>query len=136
MLGLWSCRTLPLVSPPHPLGACGIHSPHPKSHLAAIFEAVGAAVDALYSGPEAFEVAQAYVKAAKLEGAPDNRTLLLDAALCDALFKGVVKKGEIFPTTLPKAGGGRFLRAALCAILLVCHICRGSPPSLPPWRCC
>ena len=73
----------------------------------AIFEAVGASPDALYSAPEAFEVAQAYVRAAKLEeGAPDNRTLLLDAALCDGLFKGLVKKGETFPTTLPKVGVG------------------------------
>lgn len=32
-----------------------------------------------------------------------NRTLLLDAALCDGLFKGTIKKGETFPTHLPKA---------------------------------
>jgi translation initiation factor 2D len=66
---------------------------------------VGASPDSLYSAPEAFEVAQAYVKAAKLEeGAPDPRTLVLDVALCDGLFKGVVKKGDTFPTTLPKVG--------------------------------
>jgi hypothetical protein len=52
-------------------------------------------------------VAQAYVKAAGLEeGAPDNRTLVLDIALCDGLFKGVVKKGETFPTHLPKVKRG------------------------------
>ncbi|KAI8463967.1 MAG: hypothetical protein J3K34DRAFT_129977 [Monoraphidium minutum] len=76
----------------------------PTRELKAIFEAVGASPDALYSGPEASEVALAYVKAAKLEeGAPDGRSLLLDAALCDGLFKGLVKKGELYPTTLPKA---------------------------------
>lgn len=85
----------------------------------AVFEAVGADVDGLYSAPEAFEVAQAYAKAAKLEeGAQDNKTLVLDAALCDALFKGVVKKGETYPTHLAKAraqlgarGGGPRLAA-------------------------
>jgi translation initiation factor 2D len=66
---------------------------------------VGASLDALYSAPEAFEVAQAYVREARLEeGAPDNRTLVLDVVLCDALFKGVVKKGELYPTTLAKVG--------------------------------
>lgn len=49
-------------------------------------------------------MALAYVKAANLEAnAPDARTLVLDPTLCDALFKGVVKKGEAYPTTLPKA---------------------------------
>lgn len=39
---------------------------------------------------EVADVAFAYVKSARLEeGAPDERTLVLDATLCDALFKGV-----------------------------------------------
>lgn len=97
-------RDCPLLLPPSPAPPGAAPPPPP-----AIFEAVGASTDALYSAPEAFEVAQAYVRAAKLEeGAPDTRSLLLDAPLCDGLFKGLVKKGETFPTTLPKV-----MRAAL-----------------------
>jgi translation initiation factor 2D len=34
---------------------------------------------------------------------PAARFLLLDPTLCDALFKGVIKKGQPFPTALDKA---------------------------------
>jgi hypothetical protein len=37
-------------------------------------------------------------------GAPDARMLLLDPVLCDALYKGIIKKGEIFPTHIAKVG--------------------------------
>ncbi len=46
--------------------------------------------EGLYTASEAAEVAFAYVKAAGLDApgtAPDNRTLLLNPTLCDALFK-------------------------------------------------
>lgn len=49
-------------------------------------------------------MAQRYVKAAKLdERGPSPRHLLLDPLLCDALFKGSIKKGSPYPTTLDKA---------------------------------
>lgn len=63
---------------------------------------MGADPDGLYSAAECADVASSYSKRLE-EGAPDARTLLLDATMCDALFKGIVKKGETFPTTLPKA---------------------------------
>eukprot|EP00775_Hariotina_reticulata_P004819 gene4819-5066_t len=34
---------------------------------------------------------------------PDNKTLVLDAHLCDALYKGLIKKGELYPTHIAKA---------------------------------
>jgi translation initiation factor 2D len=74
--------------------------------IKALFEAVGQPPDRLYSAPEAADAALRYVAQARLEeGAPDSRSIVLDALLCDALFKGVVntKKGELYPSTLAKA---------------------------------
>ncbi|KAG2432033.1 hypothetical protein HYH02_013103 [Chlamydomonas schloesseri] len=81
----------------------------PGRELRPIFEELKLNPEALYTGAEAAEVAFAYVKAAGLDdparGAqlPDNRTLQLNPLLCDALFKGFIKKGETYPTHLPKA---------------------------------
>lgn len=47
-----------------------------------------------------------YAKLAQLDVmAPGNRTLVLDAVLCDALYKGLIKKGELYPTHIPKVMG-------------------------------
>jgi translation initiation factor 2D len=71
--------------------------------LAGVFEAVQAAADGLYTANEAYEVVSAYAKQADLEaGAPDNKTLVLDPLLCDALYKGTIKKGEFYPTHIAK----------------------------------
>lgn len=57
-------------------------SPRP----AGIFEAVGANPDGVYTAAAAGEVAFAYAKQQQLDvQAPDDRTLLLDPHLCDAL---------------------------------------------------
>ncbi len=70
----------------------------------AVFEALGLPTDGLYTAAEAGEAAFGYVKHAQLEArSPDSRTLELDALLCDALFKGLIKKGDAYPTHLPKA---------------------------------
>jgi len=91
--------------------------------LRPVFEALGLQHDALYTEKELGEVGFAYVKHANLENsAPDAKTIVLDVILCDALFKGLVKKGEPFPSTLPKAD----LREALmrrCGAQ--CRITRG-----------
>lgn len=53
---------------------------------AAIFQAAGADTSAAYTAVEVGEVAFAYAKQQQLDTqGPDERTLLLDAALCDAL---------------------------------------------------
>ena len=56
-----------------------------------------------------------YVASAQLDkGAPDKHHIVLDPCLCDALFKGLVKKGERFPTHLAKSD----LRGALMRRML------------------
>lgn len=53
---------------------------------AAVFQAVGADVSGCYTAAEAGEVAFAYAKQQQLDvQGPDERTLLLDVVLCDAL---------------------------------------------------
>ncbi|GLC72504.1 hypothetical protein PLESTF_001258200 [Pleodorina starrii] len=96
----------------------------PGKELRPVFEELGLNSEALYSAAEAAEVAFGYVKAASLEqGAPDNRTIVLNPTLCDALFKGLIKKGEIFPTHLAKAD----LREAFMRRMhLQCRITKGN----------
>ncbi|CAD7700468.1 unnamed protein product [Ostreobium quekettii] len=76
----------------------------PSRELQPIFKAVERPIDGLYDAKEAGDVAFDYVKLADLDkGVPDNKYIVLDPHLCDALFKGLIKKGERFPTHLAKA---------------------------------
>ena len=60
--------------------------------------------DALYPPAVAKDVVWAYVSAAGLEnGAPSRGHVMLDPTLCDALFKGVLKKGDVYPTHMLKS---------------------------------
>ena len=55
--------------------------------------------DAAYSPAEAKAVVVAYATAKGLDrGAPSKAHVVLDPHLCDALFKGVLKKGDAYPT--------------------------------------
>ena len=71
--------------------------------LREVLEALNLSSEILLTEKEAGEVVFAYVKEAELEDPGDRQTIILDALLCDALFKGLVKKGEPFPSKLPKA---------------------------------
>ncbi|EFJ51539.1 hypothetical protein VOLCADRAFT_56991 [Volvox carteri f. nagariensis] len=95
----------------------------PGKELRPVFEEAGLNPEALYTAAEAAEAAFAFVKVAGLEqGAPDNRTIVLNATLCDALFKGLIKKGELYPTHLAKSD----LRESLMRRMhLQCRITRG-----------
>jgi translation initiation factor 2D len=76
----------------------------PGKELKPVLEAVGALPDG-GSGMSAQAVSRAVeAYAAKLASADGGRAVVLDATLCDALLKGVLKKGELYPETLPKAG--------------------------------
>ncbi|KXZ46941.1 hypothetical protein GPECTOR_39g435 [Gonium pectorale] len=76
----------------------------PGKELRPVFEELGLNPEGLYAAADAAEAAFAYVKHANLEAnAPDNKTIVLDPTLCDALFKGLIKKGELYPTHLAKA---------------------------------
>ena len=66
----------------------------PGKELRPVFEALGVQHEALMTEKEVGEVGVAYVKAAKLDdGVADQRNILLDVTLCDALFK--VCSGEL-----------------------------------------
>ena len=57
------------------------------------------APDTLYTREGAAAVAEAYCDLADLAaGAPSRAHITLDAVLCDALFKGVLRKGDPYPT--------------------------------------
>lgn len=59
--------------------------------------------DGLYSPADVGEAALAYVKQAQLDAqSPDQRTVVLDVLLCDALYKGAIKKGDAYPTHASK----------------------------------
>ena len=75
----------------------------PPTGAAAIFAALDPAEypfeDAAYSPAEAKSVVAAYAAAKGLDrGAPSKAHVVLDPHLCDALFKGVLKKGDAYPT--------------------------------------
>ncbi|KAF8056147.1 Eif2d [Scenedesmus sp. PABB004] len=76
----------------------------PSREVKPIFEAVGADPDGYYSAAAAGCVPFDYAAVAGLDAmAPDPTIIMLDPVLCDALFKGVLRKGELFPTHIPKA---------------------------------
>ncbi|KAL6756369.1 putative Ligatin [Haematococcus lacustris] len=76
----------------------------PGRELKPVLEAVGLAPDGLYTALQIREAGFAYVKAAGLgDKSCDPQSLQLDVLLCDALFHGLIKKGELYPTHLAKA---------------------------------
>ena len=75
----------------------------PPTCAAAIFAALDPAEypfeNATYSPAEAKAAVAAYAAAKGLDrGAPSKAHVVLDPQLCDALFKGVLKKGDAYPT--------------------------------------
>eukprot|EP00897_Mesotaenium_endlicherianum_P008456 jgi/Mesen1/7639/ME000004S07907 len=84
-------------------------------HVAAVLEAVGGADAAaggrFYTAQEAADVAATYVERAGLAKSTDGAVVVLDAVLCDALFKGAVKKGAAYPTEVHRRDlGPAFVR--------------------------
>ncbi|EFJ36653.1 hypothetical protein SELMODRAFT_77083 [Selaginella moellendorffii] len=82
----------------------------PTHHVAPILNAVGADASKFYTAAEASEVVFSYVDKESLVK-PDNKAVVaLDAVLCDALFKGAVKKGSSYPSEVLKRDlGATFL---------------------------
>lgn len=74
----------------------------PSVHVNPIFSSVGADKAKLYSASEATNVVFSYIEQEKLVKPTDKATVVLDAALCDALYKGVIKKGSTYPTEVHK----------------------------------
>ena len=83
---------------PQPLRLEETYKPH--VNLTRVLEAIDAPTDALYTGQEARELVVKYVS---VKGLDAGKSVTLDPQLCDALFKGVLKKGDAFPTHMSKS---------------------------------
>ncbi|CAI0459140.1 unnamed protein product [Linum tenue] len=66
------------------------------------FPSVGADTGRLYSGSEASDVVFQYVEKENLVKPTDKSTVVLDPPLCDALFKGAIKKGSTYHNVIHK----------------------------------
>lgn len=74
----------------------------PSVHVNPIFTSVGADTRQLYTQSEASEVVFAYVEKENLVKPTNKSIVVLDAILCDALFKGAIKKGTTYPSEIHK----------------------------------
>ncbi|THU44455.1 hypothetical protein C4D60_Mb02t07550 [Musa balbisiana] len=82
----------------------------PSTHVKSIFTAVGADTGSYYSASDATDIAFRYVEKENLVKPTDKAMVALDAALCDALYKGAIKKGSTYPTEVHKKDlGSTFL---------------------------
>jgi translation initiation factor 2D len=78
----------------------------PSVHVNPIFASVGADVGKLFSATEATEIVFKYIEKENLVKPTNKSTVVLDAILCDALFKGAIKKGSTYPTEIHKKDVG------------------------------
>ncbi|KAJ0603929.1 putative SUI1 domain, PUA domain, PUA-like superfamily, SUI1 domain superfamily, Pre-PUA protein [Helianthus annuus] len=74
----------------------------PSVHVNPIFTSVGADTRQLYTQSEATEVVFAYIEKENLVKPTNKSIVVLDAILCDALFKGAIKKGSTYPSEIHK----------------------------------
>ncbi|KAJ6827795.1 eukaryotic translation initiation factor 2D [Iris pallida] len=74
----------------------------PSTHVNTIFTSIGAETGKYYAASEAADVVFRYVEKENLVKPMDKATVVLDATLCDALYKGAIKKGSSYPTTIHK----------------------------------
>lgn len=74
----------------------------PSVHVNPVFTAVGADKGGLYSASDATAIVFKYVENENLVKPTDKSIVVLNALLCDALFKGTIKKGSTYPTEIHK----------------------------------
>ncbi|XP_059631037.1 uncharacterized protein LOC132273942 [Cornus florida] len=74
----------------------------PSVHVKHIFSSVGADTAKLYSASEASDIVFSYIEKENLVKPTDKSQVVLDPILCDALFKGAIKKGTTYPTHIHK----------------------------------
>ncbi|GAU26594.1 hypothetical protein TSUD_267090 [Trifolium subterraneum] len=79
----------------------------PSVHVNPIFSSVGADTGKLYTASEATDIVFAYVEKENLVKPINKSLVILDATLCDALFKGAIKKGTTYPTEIHKKDIGQ-----------------------------
>ncbi|KAK8698340.1 hypothetical protein V6N13_114464 [Hibiscus sabdariffa] len=71
-------------------------------HVNPIFASVGAETGKLYLASEAADIVFQYIEKENLVKQTNKAIVVLDATLCDALFKGAIKKGSAYPTEIHK----------------------------------
>ncbi|RVW60110.1 hypothetical protein CK203_086560 [Vitis vinifera] len=71
-------------------------------HVNPIFASVGVDTGKLFSASEATDIVFRYIEKENLVKPTDKSMVVLDAILCDALFKGAIKKGSTYPTAIHK----------------------------------
>ncbi|KAE8671034.1 putative serine/threonine-protein kinase cx32 [Hibiscus syriacus] len=71
-------------------------------HVNPIFASVGADTGKLHLASEATDIVFKYVEKENLVKQTNKAIVVLDASLCDALFKGAIKKGSTYPTEIHK----------------------------------
>ncbi|RLN09659.1 eukaryotic translation initiation factor 2D [Panicum miliaceum] len=81
----------------------------PSSHVKPIFMAVEADMEKYYSASEASDVVFRYIEKENLVKPTDKAKVILDVTLCDALYKGAIKKGSAYPTEIHKKDLGSTL---------------------------
>ncbi|KAF5936814.1 hypothetical protein HYC85_024320 [Camellia sinensis] len=74
----------------------------PIVHVNPIFASVGTDTSKLYSASEATDVVFKYIEQENLIKPTNKSIVILDATLCDALYKGTIKKGSTYPTEIHK----------------------------------
>lgn len=74
----------------------------PSVHVNPIFASVGADTGRLYTFSEACDVVFNYIEKENLVKSTAKSIVVLDPTLCDALFKGAIKKGTTYPTEIHK----------------------------------
>ncbi|KAK6116717.1 hypothetical protein DH2020_049537 [Rehmannia glutinosa] len=79
----------------------------PSAHVNPIFAAIGADTGKLYNASEASEIVFGYIEKENLVKQTDKSIVVLDTTLCDALFKGAIKKGSMYPTEIHKKDIGQ-----------------------------
>ncbi|KAF3787587.1 Eukaryotic translation initiation factor 2D [Nymphaea thermarum] len=97
------------------------------THVNPILAAVGADPGKYFSASEASEIVFSYIEKENLVKPTNKAIIVLDAALCDALYKGSVKKGSTYPTEIHK----KDLGAAFLNRMQVHHrVTRGSDSTI------
>lgn len=74
----------------------------PSVHVNPIFASVGVDTGKLFSASEATDIVFRYIEKENLVKPTDKSMVVLDAILCDALFKGAIKKGSTYPSAIHK----------------------------------
>ncbi|KAJ1409686.1 SWIB/MDM2 domain superfamily [Sesbania bispinosa] len=74
----------------------------PSVHVNSIFSSVGADMGKLFTASEASDIVFKYIEKENLVKPTNKSIVVLDATLCDALFKGAIKKGTTYPTEIHK----------------------------------